>query len=177
MRKTIRNGILFSLAVGAIFFTFYRYVFFTVTVPSLSMYPTIGIDDRIVITRIHDKNSIKRGNVLVFYSDEFDERMIKRVIGLPNDHITIDKVGTVFVNGKELAEPYVEYPDNRGGEYQVPEDSYFFLGDARAHSLDSRSWFNPYIEGNKIEGKSRFIFYPFDSWAAFSQERLSETVK
>lgn len=168
MKKTIRDGLFFILAVGAIFSALYRYVFFVITVPSLSMYPTIGIGDRIVTTRIHDKGSIERGDVLVFYSAEFDERMIKRVIGLPNDRIMIDETGTVFVNGKELAEPYVEYPDTRGGEYQVPEDSYFFLGDARVHSLDSRSWLNPYIEGNKIEGEAQFIFYPFGNWASLS---------
>ena len=162
--KKFKNGAVFVLAVLAIFLVLYRFAFFTVSVPSASMYPTIQIGDRILTTRIWDKDSVERGDILVFFSKELDERMIKRVIGLPNDRITIDSAGKLFVNDIEAAEDYVVYPDQQSGEYIVPEGSYFFLGDARDHSFDSRSWDNPYISEEQLEGKAQFVFYPFENW-------------
>lgn len=162
--KNFKNGAIFMLTVITIFLALYRFAFFIVSVPSASMYPTIKIGDRIVTTRIWDKDSVERGDILVFFSKELDERMIKRVIGLPNDRITIDSDGKLFVNGSEQVEDYVDYADQKSGEYVVPEDSYFFLGDARDHSFDSRSWDNPFITEEQLEGKAQFVFYPFDNW-------------
>lgn len=102
------------------------------------MYPTIEIGDRIITTRIHDVSSIERGQIMVYYSDEFQEIMVKRVIGLPNDKIEINSDSKVLVNNRELNETYVKYPDEKSGNFRVPEGEYFFLGDYREHSYDSR---------------------------------------
>lgn len=150
------------VGVVVIFMLLYYFVFFIVIVPSASMYPTIKIGDRIVTTRILDKSSIKRGDILVFNSDELNETMIKRVIGLPNDKVNIDSNGNVFVNGEKLNEDYVKYPDNREGNYTVPEGEYFFLGDYREHSYDSRSWDDPFIPAKDILGKAKYIIFPFN---------------
>ncbi|HYF81746.1 MAG TPA: signal peptidase I [Clostridia bacterium] len=140
----------------------YNFVFFVIVVPSASMYPTIDIGDRIITTRIHDASSIERGDILVFYSDELQETMVKRVIGLPNDRVEIDLNGKVFVNNQKLDEAYVKYPDNTSGRYKVPEGEYFFLGDFRDHSFDSRKWENPFIQEDKILGEAKLILFPFD---------------
>lgn len=158
----ILKGLSFIAGVILIFFLLYYFVFFIIVVPSPSMYPTIKIGDRIVTARIHDKSSIKRGDILVFHSDELKETMIKRVIGLPNDKINIDSKGVVYVNDEKLDEKYVKYPDNREGSYTVPEGEYFFLGDYRDHSYDSRSWKYPYIPERDILGKAKYIIYPFN---------------
>jgi signal peptidase I len=67
---------------------------------------------------------------------------VKRLIGLPGDKIT-ERNGTIFVNGTRLSEPYVE-PALRGHESgswpRVSAGRYFFLGDDRVHSCDSRIW-------------------------------------
>ena len=162
--KKFKNGAIFMLTVVAIFLVLYRVAFFIVSVPSASMYPTIKIGNRIVTTRIWKKDSVERGDILVFFSKELDEMMIKRVIGLPNDRINIDSTGKLFVNGVEQVEDYVAYADQKSGEYVVPEDGYFFLGDARDHSFDSRSCDNPYILEEQLEGKAQFIIYPFSNW-------------
>ena len=46
--------------------------------------------------------------------------------------------------------------------YEVPEGKYFFLGDNRLYSKDSRYWINPYIDGKDIAGKAQIKVYPFD---------------
>lgn len=150
------------VGVVVIFMLLYYFVFFIVIVPSASMYPTIKIGDRIVTTRIFDKSSIQRGDILVFNSDKLNETMIKRVIGLPNDKINISSNGNVFVNDEKSIENYVKYPDNREGNYIVPEGEYFFLGDYREHSYDSRSWDDPFIPAEDILGKAKYIIFPFN---------------
>ncbi len=49
----------------------------------------------------------------------------------------------------------------KGGTYKVPEGKYFFMGDNRINSFDSRYWENPYIDWSDIKGKARFIVFPF----------------
>lgn len=147
----------------------YYFAFFIVIVPSASMYPTIKIGDRIVTTKIYNVSSIKRGDILVFHSDELNETMIKRVIGLPNDNINIDFNGNVFVNNVKLDEYYVKYTDNREGDYTVPEGEYFFLGDYREHSFDSRSWNDPFIPAEDVLGKAKYIIFPFKRFSVLNK--------
>ncbi len=90
------------------------------------------------------------------------KEMVKRVIGLPNDKVEIDSDGKVFVNNQKLNETYINYPDNISGSFKVPEGEYFFLGDFRAHSFDSRKWENPFIPEDKILGEAKFILFPFN---------------
>lgn len=152
----------FAASMFVISILLYKYVFFMIIVPSPSMYPTIDIGDRIMTTRIHKASSIERGDILVFYSDEYSETMVKRVIGLPNDQIEIDEEGKVSVNNEVLKEAYVKYPDHVSGSFKVPEGEYFFLGDFREHSLDSRKWKDPFIPEDKILGEAKMILFPFD---------------
>lgn len=138
-----------------------KFIIFKVYIPSESMVPTLNVEDRLLVTRIYDLDKIQRGDILVFYSDELQESLIKRVIGLPGDTISI-KEGAVYVNQKLIDEPYIGEADKFSGNYQVPEGKYFFLGDNRWWSKDSRYWSNPYIDGSKIEGKAQVKVYPFD---------------
>ena len=144
-----------------------KFLFFQVSVPSESMYPTIKIGDRITTTRVYDKSKLERGDIVVFYSHEMGETLIKRLIGLPGDDIKIDELGQIFINGELLDEPYVVNKSNIQGEFKVPENKYFFLGDNRAGSKDSRYWEEPYIEAREIKGKAQFIIYPFSRFGKF----------
>ena len=66
---------------------------------------------------------------------------VKRLIGLPGDDVS-ERNGTISIDGKRLAEPYVEpsLRDDESGTWHVPAGHYFFLGDDRSHSCDSRTW-------------------------------------
>ena len=86
---------------------------------------------------------------------------VKRVIGLPGDRVRIDSNGHVFVNGEELAEPYVQSPDQQPcGPIVVPEGSLFFLGDNRSNSQDSRVV--GFIDRDLVVGRAFVIMWPVE---------------
>ena len=142
-----------------------KFLIFKVKIPYESMVPTLNVGDRLFVTRIYNPEKLKRGDIVVFHSDEKNEDMIKRLIGLPGDKVVI-KDGIVTVNGETLKENYIGTADNYSGEFEVPEGKYFFLGDNRYWSLDSRYWENPYIDGSKIKGKAQIKVYP---WSEFGK--------
>ena len=137
-----------------------KFIVFKVYIPSESMVPTLNVGDRLFVTRVYNEEKFERGDILVFESDELEEKLIKRLIGLPGDKILIEN-GEVYVNGEKLIEDYIGNADRFNGEYEVPEGKYFFLGDNRLWSKDSRYWINPYIDGKDIIGKAQFKVYPF----------------
>ena len=143
----------------AIAFAINKFVFINVYIPSGSMIPTLNINDKLIVTRIWNKDNIKRGDILVFTSDELNETLIKRVIGLPGDHIEITD-GIVKVNGEEIDESYVKNNESYNGIFDVPDGKLFFLGDNRAISYDARSWDNPYIDKDDVQGKAQLRYYP-----------------
>lgn len=138
-----------------------KFLIFKVLIPSKSMVPTLNVNDRLFVSRVYNPENLKRGDIVVFESDELDETLIKRLIGLPGDRIRIEN-GFVYVNGEQLIEDYIGENDSFNGEYEVPEGKYFFLGDNRLWSKDSRYWKNPYIDEDHIIGKAQIKVYPFN---------------
>lgn len=93
---------------------------------------------------------------------------IKRVIGLPGDHVEI-KDGSVYINGEKLEEDYlssdVKTESVNGGQYLdiiVPEKTVFVMGDNRPDSIDSRKF--GCIPYEKIEGKIVLRFWPLNKF-------------
>ena len=163
--STILEWVITIVAALLISFLINKFLIFKVYIPSESMYPTLKVKDQLFVTKMYGRDSIQRGDVLVFFSDEFNELLIKRVIGLPGDDIIVKSSGEVLINGEVLKEDYVVQKDETAIfdlEFKVPEDKYFFLGDNRANSLDSRYWNDPYIDFEDIRGEARIIIYPFN---------------
>lgn len=138
-----------------------RFIVFKIKIPSESMVPTLNIGDELFASKIHNPKGLKRGDLVVFNFESEDKLYIKRLIGLPNDEIII-KNGIVSINGEVLIEDYIENEDEFNGEYKVPLGKYFFLGDNRSNSFDSRYWENPYIDFKDIRGKAFVKVYPFN---------------
>ena len=147
----------------------HKFLIFKVYIPSESMYPTLTKGDHLFVKKVYNYDKIKRQDIIVFNfkEDGKDELLIKRVIGLPGDTVKIDNQGKVFVNGEELNEPYIKNQSNLSGEFKVPEGRYFFLGDNRSNSKDSRFWKDPFIEKNEIQGKAFVRVYPFNRIGLF----------
>ncbi|MDO5516699.1 MAG: signal peptidase I [Clostridium sp.] len=136
-----------------------KFIIINTEIPSGSMIPTLNINDKLIVTKIFDTDNIKRGDIIVFYSKELNDKLIKRVIGLPGDNIEIND-GIVIVNGEELKEDYVKENKVYNGSFQVPSGKFFFLGDNRPISFDARFWKEPYINKEDIIGKAKLKYYP-----------------
>lgn len=163
LKNFVNEWVIPILAALAIWFVFNKLLFMNIVLPpSGSMIPTLNDNDKLIATRVWDKDSVKRGDIIVFKSEELDNKdLIKRVIGLPGDHVSIIN-GVVKVNGEEIVESYVKNNELYTNEFDVPDGKIFFLGDNRSNSYDSRYWKNPYIDKSCIEGKARFRYYPFN---------------
>jgi signal peptidase I len=168
-------------------------------IPSESMERTLLVGDFLLMNRstlapggiwngILPYAGVERGEIVTFHPP-FDpkEYLVKRVIGLPGDHLRID--GTqVFINGKRLDEPYATfeptlenpyldrfptqvYSDPRvdpgwwkklqqntqNGELVIPPGQYFMMGDNRNHSLDSRYW--GFVPRSEISARPLVIYF------------------
>ncbi len=100
-----------------------------------------------------------RGEIVAFHHDGgAREVFIKRVVGLPGEHIRIDR-GRVYVDGRALDEPYVRSGDDRSfPEVIVPPASVYVLGDNRANSEDSRV-FGP-VSDDRLIGRAVAGLWP-----------------
>ncbi|MGD9569315.1 MAG: signal peptidase I [Sedimentibacter sp.] len=140
-----------------------KFVFILVTVPTGSMENTIMPGDRLYVNELFNIKEAKRGDILVFKSDELDEkRLVKRLIGLPGEKVEVKPDGSVYINDEKLDEPYAAEAEYEGKVFNVPENSYLFFGDNRPISYDARFWENPYIDESKIIGNVLFRFFPFN---------------
>jgi signal peptidase I len=154
---TIAGAILIVLAIKAWVVNPYR-------IPSSSMEPTLHcarpgsgcearLSDRVLANRfIYHFRSPRRGEIIVFNTPTIAAQQacnasgtfVKRLIGLPGETVS-EKNGFIFINGKRLNEPYIK-PDRRdrgptaNGSWPVPAGHYFFMGDNRRESCDSRRW-------------------------------------
>lgn len=151
-------GIVLMAVIAALLIR--RYIFFVTKVSSLSMYPLLKPDQKLLTRYLHSFNHLKRGDITIFYSKEYREDLIKRVIGLPGDVVDIRRNGVIYLNQTKLDEPYVENHGGRFGFFTVPEGKYFMIGDNRAFSKDSRHFKNPYISRKDIIGKAFLSLYP-----------------
>lgn len=125
-----------------------------------SMYPNLK-DHEILLLNKFDKK-YERFDIVVF--NYGDSKLIKRVIGLPGEHIKFVN-NELYINGKEIndvenVETTLDY-DLRQLDYDViPENTYFLVGDNRGNSTDSRL-IGP-ISKDEIIGKVNIVLFPFN---------------
>lgn len=167
--KVIVVGVLFAIVIN-------KFIFTPVSVKGASMMPTYEDRDRVVVNKIGKAISdFERFDVIVFKASE-DKDYIKRIIGLPGDHVAYED-DVLYVNGKKYDEPYLDQYKSEltdkgdltfdftleevAGVSEIPEDSYFVLGDHRRISNDSRYPSVGLIKDDDILGKVSFRYYPF----------------
>nr|MBA2280055.1 signal peptidase I [Acidimicrobiia bacterium] len=160
------------------------------SIPSSSMEPQLLVGDRVAVSRtayrLHDPN---RGDIIVFHAPgtqpdtsalparlardvlegvgalkPSETELIKRVVALEGEVVEA-RGGRVYVNGRELVEPYLP-PDVATADFAavtVPEDFVFVLGDNRGNSQDSR-FIGP-IPVDSIVGRAIARIWPVSRWA------------
>lgn len=153
------------LTAAAIAFVLNTFIIANSRVPSGSMENTIMTKDRVIGSRLsYYLSDPQRGDIVIFHwPDDESTYFVKRIIGLPGDRIDIQG-GAVYLNESDtpLDEPYIAEAmiPEEPAHYQVPEDSYFMMGDNRNYSLDARRWDNTYVHRDKIIAKVLFRYYP-----------------
>lgn len=146
-----------------------RTIFFSpIIVDGPSMLPTLENQDQMIINKfIYRINEPERFDIVVFHASE-EEDFIKRIIGLPGEHIAIND-GELFVDGEVIDEPYIdqarkyEQPSFQleklpGFHEKIPEGHVLVLGDNRHNSKDSRSF--GLIKIEDIVGKANLVYWP-----------------
>lgn len=139
----------------------------TLRVSGKSMEPTLQDGDVVVLLK---QKSFDTGDLVGLYHN--GKILLKRVIAGAGDWVNVDEDGNVFVNDEPLTEPYVTekslglsditYP------YQVPDGSWFVMGDHRAVSVDSRNSAVGCISQEQIIGRIVFRIWPLKNLSAIS---------
>ena len=162
-RKLLRsttNALIVVAAVAALIATL---VLPVLQIAGSSMEPTLNDGEIVLLVKT---SNLKTGDLCAFYYS--NKILIKRVIATPGDYIWINSDGTVYLNGTELNEPYVS--EKALGEcdvefpYQVPENSYFVMGDHRETSIDSRSSVIGCIADDQLIGKIICKIWPLSEF-------------
>ena len=176
MKKSILKSLLVIMICAIMYVLCASLFIYPCTTHGRSMYPTID-ENEIKLTnrwKIITGQALKRGDIVIIEEpsvlyvpeEEFDKnhllahydhnininpfrkRWMKRIIGLPNDHIEITDSGEVYLNGKKFYEEYLKDAYTDKGKYNeymftdviIPENAVFVMGDNRANSTDSRSF-------------------------------------
>ena len=163
------------------------------------MVPTLMVDDRIVVEKVTYRfREPVRGDVIVFAGERRDDRpdedvgpfrrsvrwlgeasglvapepsdLVKRLIGLPGEEVAIVD-GMLRIDGVALAEPYLTGPvASDFGPVTVPADAYFFLGDNRRNSADSRGSLG-FVTQDRVIGRAVAVVWPFGNGATLTGQR------
>jgi len=167
--KTIAEIVEVGIIGLVVIFFVYLFAGQPLRVTGDSMVPNFYDGEQIIAEKISIKTGeIERGDIVIFKHPTYLDRLvIKRVVGLPNEKISLNG-GRIYVDGRELIESYI--PQNtstkegtvimENSEYEVPQDGYILLGDNRENSTDSRNW--GAIKRDLIVGKGFVIYYPLD---------------
>lgn len=162
------KGLLKELVVAALIaFLIMQFIKPTIVKES-SMQPTLFENNYIFLSKQSYKfTEPKRGDIIVFHTNLTTQKgeeklLIKRIIGLPGDKISILQ-GDVFINDVKQNEAYTmdDFTSGYLEDFVVPADQIFVMGDNRAVSLDSRAEEIGTIDMDKIVGKAFFRLYPF----------------
>jgi len=156
------------------------------------MEPTIKAEDQIIVNKLYPYIiPVQRGDVIVFkdpggwldeaYIEEFkseqpfwyslipgsgDNYLVKRLIGMPGDHVECDGIGPIKINGVEVKEDYLDdmQPSEVEFDVVVPDGYVFVMGDNRSNSADSRFQTNTegggFVPISNISGEAFAIMAP-----------------
>jgi len=139
-----------------------------VRVENISMEPTLQPGEFVLVNKIvYRFGEVRHGDIIVFHFPQNPaEDYIKRIIGVPGDKVLI-KNQQVFINDQAIEENYTAAPPDYNGQWVVPADSLFVLGDNRNQSSDSHSW--GFVPMKLVVGKAEVIYWPFNEVKSLNQ--------
>lgn len=157
LRKFIVPLILLSLFVSFMLNVILQFGY----IGSSSMAPTLSDNVFAIGTRCPGVCEVKRGEIVIFNHENYDELLIKRVVGVGGDVVELTEEGKIRINGQDIYEDYINdetmtipshlFPDR--DRYVVPKGALLLFGDNRTDSADSRAWANPFIKVSEVTSK------------------------
>lgn len=206
-KKSSFREIIETAILAILIFVLVRNIVLNFRVDGASMLPTLENGEMILVNRnayreldlgdfidwlplvpeqhwftIVDWGTPERGDVIVFTPPPpgTQKPYIKRVIGLPGDHVKITAEGQVLVNGVALDEDYigtyrnecVNVPSFAYCDVTVLEGSFFVMGDHRSNSQDSRYF--GVVPEERIIGKAWTVYWPLDVFGPVEHEEYPE---
>ena len=182
--KVFKNIVIWLLTLCAIaslcVFLFINFCCGKVVVDGTSMNPTLQTGELgLFIKKDTIFSNIKRNDIVIFDGELSDESelLIKRVVGLPGDHVKISLDGSILVNDQELDQSYIsqeqilatyQLVNLRNMDVTLQDDEYFVLGDNRLVSFDSRI-FGPIKEG-QLKGEFKLSYGRFKNYDSSTNE-------
>ena len=169
--------VLETLLLSAVLFLAINALSARVRVDGFSMKPTLQDGEFVLVNRLaYLIGTPQRGDIIVFHFplDPASQDLIKRVIGLPGDVITV-KAGVIWVNDQPLQEPYIAAAPHYTGKWVVPQGELFVLGDNRNDSSDSHSW--GMLPLKEVVGKAILIYWPFPEWKMIDHYNFSKALQ
>ena len=160
-RRLLRSTVNALIVVAAIAALIATLILPVLQIAGTSMEPSLNDGDIVLLVKT---DNLESGDLCAFYYS--NKILIKRIIATPGDYIWLESDGTVFLNGEMLDEPYVS--EKALGEcdvefpYQVPENSYFVMGDKRETSIDSRSSVIGCVARDQLVGKLICRIWPLN---------------
>ncbi|MDE6833705.1 MAG: signal peptidase I [Ruminococcus sp.] len=160
--KVLRSTVSSLLVVAAIAVLVAMLLLPVLRVTGSSMTPTLKNDELVICSK---RSDFRSGDIVAFYYN--NKILLKRVIGTAGDIIDIKEDGTVYVNGEELNEPYINEKAlgtcDINLPYQVPDNRIFVMGDHRSVSIDSRSLSVGCIADEYVIGRVVLRLWPFET--------------
>jgi len=133
------------------------YIGTPVKVSGRSMYPTLEGKEIMILNKLDKKH--ERFEIVVVHTEHGD--IIKRVIGLPGETISIEN-SKIYINGRLIKDKYGKGTTSDYKKTKLSKDEYFVLGDNREDSADSRIY-GP-INKKNIKGSTKLVLFPFSSF-------------
>lgn len=162
MKEKIKPFLPYIIIIAVVLFI-KAFIVTPIKVNGESMYPTLEESDIMILNKTaYYFNKPERFDIVVVNMP--NEYLIKRVIGLPGEHIEyIDN--TLYVDGKKIKENFKhgktdDFNIEELGSKRVPEGSYLVMGDNRENSLDSREL--GFMREEQLLGRTNLIILPFD---------------
>lgn len=160
-RKAVRTTV-YAMIVAAAAAVLIAVLFLPVfRIYGSSMTPTLSEGDIVIAV---SAKKFKPGDLVGFYHG--NKLLVKRCIAGPGQSVDLDPDGNVYINGEMIEEPDIK--EKAFGEcdlplpYQVPDKKWFFMGDHRETSIDSRSSSIGCIDEEQIKGKVVFRIWPLN---------------
>ncbi|ERI92892.1 signal peptidase I [Clostridiales bacterium oral taxon 876 str. F0540] len=158
----LAKSVIIAIVAAVLIITF---VFETVSVDGLSMFPTLDNKDRLIVEKVsyYFRNPKVDDIVVLKYPADIREKFIKRVVAISGDKVKIED-NRLYINGVEKKEPYLneKFINGTFNEVTVPENTVFVLGDNRNNSRDSRFPDVGFVNKKLIVGRAVLRLYPFN---------------